>query len=75
MNKPHLINLHRLAQQASETFRSALQDGSPDAELGRCARVWAEAEQNLARYRDEQLKLQTRLSGADEQGSAERDSY
>lgn len=59
MNKDYLINLHRLAEQASSDFQSALNDGTPDAELGKRAREWAQAELSLANYRDEQLALQS----------------
>ncbi len=57
MDKDHLINLHRLAETASGRFQTALRDGTPDAELGRCAREWADAEIRLAQYREEQLSL------------------
>lgn len=63
MNKDHLIKLHRLAEQASDDFQSALRYGTPDAVLGKLARNWAHAELQLAKYRDEQLALKCGVPG------------
>lgn len=44
MDKLHLINLYHLAAQVTNEFQSAMRNKLQDAELGKRARIWAEAE-------------------------------